>query len=453
MVGPRSYRLPLPRLSVGRSPRQRRWQSARLRRRNHPTLLPSRVWKPGLATTPLQAAVLPSFLPPVALAALPPSFPVPSGVLVAVHSLLVLPLLATLLPPSALAAVLSLSVLLVLAALLPPSAIAVLLSLLVLPLLAALLPPSALAALRPLALRPLLATLLPPSVLAALLLLALLPLPAALLTPLPLAAFPPLALGLPLLPRLVPLLLELLVSWVPLFGCSLGAIPSTLVSNTCLHRRRQTGQGAELVPHSSPSARPQRSQFLLQWLRRPLGDTQCPHFNPDSPLAHHNLSKVTSQQCRGFHPTSWMHCQQKKAMNPQSVELVPHSSPSVRPQWSQFLLQWLRRPLGVHIMPSLQPGLPISRSQPFKCHQSAVQRFSPYQLDALQAKKGNEPPKRRTCPSQFSECPSPMVPIPSAVAAAPPGVHSMPSLQPGLPIGKSQLFKCHQSVVQRFSPY
>ena len=110
-------------------------------------------------------------------------------------------------------------------------------------------------------------------------------------------------------------------------------------------------------------------------------------------------------------------------------------------------------PIGVHIMPLVQPGLPISKSQPFKCHQSIVQRFSSHQLDALQAKKGNEPPKRRHCPSQFSECPSPMVPIPFAVAAAPPWVHRMPSLQPGLPIGTSQPFKCHQSIVQRFSPY
>ena len=44
-------------------------------------------------------------------------------------------------------------------------------------------------------------------------------------------------------------------------------------------------------------------------------------------------------------------------------------------------------------MPSLQPELPISRSQHFKCHQSAVQGISLYQLDALQAKKGNKPPK------------------------------------------------------------
>ena len=82
----------------------------------------------------------------------------------------------------------------------------------------------------------LLAALLPPSALAALLLLALLPLPAALLTPLALAAFPSLALGLPLLPLLVPLvvlplLLELqphLVSWVPLSVAAWGPSPQRL---------------------------------------------------------------------------------------------------------------------------------------------------------------------------------------------------------------------------------
>ena len=110
-------------------------------------------------------------------------------------------------------------------------------------------------------------------------------------------------------------------------------------------------------------------------------------------------------------------------------------------------------PLGVHMMPLLRTGLPISTSQPFKCHQSAVRWFSSYQLDALQAKKGNEAPTRQSCPSQLSECPSPMVPIPFAVAAAPPGVYMMPSLQSGLPISRSQPFKCHQSAVQRFSPY
>ena len=139
-------------------------------------------------------------------------------------------------------------------------------------------------------------------------------------------------------------------------------------------------------------------------------------------------------------------------MNPQSVELVPHSSPNPSPM-VPIPFAVAAAPHGVDIMPSLQPGLPISRPQRFKCRQSAVQRFSPYQLDALQAKKGNEPPKRRTCPSQFSECPSPMVPILFVVAAAPPRVHIMPSVQPGLPISKSQPFKCHQSVVQRFSPY
>ena len=64
-----------------------------------------------------------------------------------------------------------------------------------------------------------------------------------------------------------------------------------------------------------------------------------------------------------------------------------------------------------------------------------------------------EPSKRQLCPSQFSECPCARDLIPLAVAAAPPGVHIMPSLRYRLPIGKAQRFKCHQSAMQRFSPY
>ena len=140
-------------------------------------------------------------------------------------------------------------------------------------------------------------------------------------------------------------------------------------------------QGVELVSQSALSARLRWTQFLLQSLQRPLGYTECPHFNRDSLVAGHNASNVTSEQRRGFHPTCHMHCKQRRA------------------------------------------------------------------------KKGNEPPKRRTCPSQCLECPSPMDPIPLAAAAAPLGVHRMPSLQPRLPSGRAQRFKCHQSAVQRFSPY
>ena len=108
---------------------------------------------------------------------------------------------------------------------------------------------------------------------------------------------------------------------------------------------------------------------------------------------------------------------------------------------------------GVYIMPSLQPKLPLSRSQHFKRHQSAGQGFSLYPLDALQEKKGNNPPKRRTPASQFLECPPPVVPIRFAVDAARPGVHIMPSLQPELPIRRSQHFKCHHSAVRGFPLY
>ena len=140
-------------------------------------------------------------------------------------------------------------------------------------------------------------------------------------------------------------------------------------------------QRVELVPHSALSARLRWTRFLLQSLRRPLGNTKCPHLNPNSAVAEHNASKVSSQQCRGYHPTCHMHCKQ------------------------------------------------------------------------MRAKKGNEPPKGRTCPSQCSECPSPMDPIPLAVAAAPPGVHRMLSLEPTLPSGRAQRFKSQQSAAQRFSSY
>ena len=137
----------------------------------------------------------------------------------------------------------------------------------------------------------------------------------------------------------------------------------------------------ELVPHGALSGRLRWTRFLLQWLQRPLGYTECPQFNPDSPVAEHNASNVTSQQRRGFHPTCHMRCKQRRA------------------------------------------------------------------------KKGNEPLKRGTCPSQCFEWPSPMDPIPLAVPAEPPGSHRMPSLRPRFPGGRAQRFKCHQSAVQRFSPY
>ena len=212
-------------------------------------------------------------------------------------------------------------------------------------------------------------------------------------------------------------------------------------------------QSVELVPHNSPSARPQRSQFLLQWLRRPLGVHIMPSLQPALPISRSQPFKCHPSVVHRFSSYQLVALQAKKGNEPPKRRHCPSQFSECRSRMVPIPFAVAAAPPGVHIMPSLQPGLPISKSQPFKCHQSIVQRFSPYQLDALQAKKGNEPPKRRTCPSQFSKCPSPMVPIPFEVAAAPPGVDIMPSLQPGLPISRSQRFKCHQSVVQRFLPY
>ena len=113
--------------------------------------------------------------------------------------------------------------------------------------------------------------------------------------------------------------------------------------------------------------------------------------------------------------------------------------------------------LGLPLLPLLVPLLPLLVHLPLeRSWGPSPQRLSATHVSA-QAKAPNlslilskEPSKRRLCPSQFSECRSPMDPIPFAVAAAPPGVHILPSLQPGLPISRSQPFKCHQSALQRF---
>ena len=217
-------------------------------------------------------------------------------------------------------------------------------------------------------------------------------------------------------------------------------------------------QRVELVPHSALSSRFQWTRFLLQSLRRPLGYTERPHLNPDSPVAEHNASKVTSQQRRGFHPTCHMHCKEtraKKGNEPPKGRTCPSQCSEFPFPMDLIPLVVAAAPPGVHRMPSLEPKIPSCRAQRFKSHHSAAQRFSPYLPHAKQmrAKKGNEPPKGRTCPSQCSKCPSPMDPIPLAVAAAPLGVHRMPSLEPRLPSGTAQRFKSHQSAAHRFSPY
>ena len=83
----------------------------------------------------------------------------------------------------------------------------------------------------------------------------------------------------------------------------------------------------------------------------------------------------------------------KRQSTPQSVQLVPHNSPGGPSLMVPIPFAVAAPPPGVHIMPSLQPELPIGRSQHLKCHQSAAQRFPLYLLGALPAKKGNQPPK------------------------------------------------------------
>ena len=184
--------------------------------------------------------------------------------------------------------------------------------------------------------------------------------------------------------------------------------------------------------------------------------TIMPSLQPKLPVSRSQHFKRHQSAVEGFSLYPLDALQAKKAITPQSMELVPHTSPSASVQWSPFLFVVAAAAPGVHIMPSLQPKVPISRSQHLKRQQSAVQGFSLYPLDALSAKKGNNPPKRPKrgpCLSHFSEGQCPMVPIPFAVAPASRGVHIMPSLHPELPNSRSQHFKCHQSAARGFSLY
>ena len=178
-----------------------------------------------------------------------------------------------------------------------------------------------------------------------------------------------------------------------------------------------------------------------------------PSFQPGLPVSTSQPFKCHESVAQRFSPYQLDALQAKKGNEPPKLRTCPSQLSECQSPMFPIPFAVAVLPPGVHIMPSLQSGLPISRSQPFKCHQSAAHKFSPYQLDAFEAKKGNEPPKRRTRHLHYSECQTPMVPIPFAVAAAPHGVHIMPSLQHRFRISKSQPFKCHQSTVQRFSPY
>ena len=218
-------------------------------------------------------------------------------------------------------------------------------------------------------------------------------------------------------------------------------------------------QRVELVPHSALSARLRWTRIVLQSLRRPLGYTECPHLNPDSPVAEHNASKVTSQQRRGFHPTCYMHCKEmraKKRNDPPKGRTCPSQCSKCPSPMDPIPLAVAAAPPGVHRMPSLEPRVPLAEHNASKVTSQQRRGFYPtchMHCKEMRAKKRNEPPKGRTCPSQCSKCPSPMDPIPLAVAAAPPGVHRMPSLEPRVPTGRAQRFKSHQSAAQRFSPY
>ena len=58
----------------------------------------------------------------------------------------------------------------------------------------------------------------------------------------------------------------------------------------------------------------------------------------------------------------------------------------------------------VHIMPANGHSPPLGRARNLKCHLSAVNGFSSYELCAVWAKKANSPPRGETCAHYFSAC-------------------------------------------------
>ena len=197
----------------------------------------------------------------------------------------------------------------------------------------------------------------------------------------------------------------------------------------CKQMRAKKGnepQSVKVVPHSALSARLRWTRLLLQCLQRPLGYTECPHFNPHSPVAGHNASTVTSQQRTGFHPTFHMHCKQmraKKGNGPPKGRTCPSrcsECPSPMDPIPLAVAAVHRMPspspvAGTAECPHFNPDSPVAEHNASTCHQEKAMT-----------------PKGSTCPSRCSECPSPMDPIPLAVAAA-----------------RSSA----ESAAQRFSPY
>ena len=85
-------------------------------------------------------------------------------------------------------------------------------------------------------------------------------------------------------------------------------------------------------------------------------------------------------------------------MNPQRVELVPHSALSARLRWTRFLLQSLWRPLGYTECPHLKPASPMAEHNASKVTSQQRRGFHAtchMHYKQMRAKKGNEFPNFR----------------------------------------------------------
>ena len=116
-----------------------------------------------------------------------------------------------------------------------------------------------------------------------------------------------------------------------------------------------------------------------------------------SSWAGHETSNAINQQCRGFQSITYAQHGQKKPTSPQRVQLVASSSPRARPQLDPISSPVAVASPNVHIMPAHVRSFPVSRPRNLKCHQSAMEVFSFYQLGVVWAKNPITPKAPNSC--------------------------------------------------------
>ena len=147
-----------------------------------------------------------------------------------------------------------------------------------------------------------------------------------------------------------------------------------------------------LNPPKRPTCRKQFSECPSQTVpiafgvaTAPLGVHIMPSLKPNLPGGRAQHIKCHQSTVQGFSLTltNWRQRKQKKGNKvPKASNLSLTVLRVAVPSGPNSFCTGCAPP-GVHIIPSLRRDLPVGRAQHVKCHQSAVQGFSLYQLDTV----------------------------------------------------------------------